>query len=273
MEWVWNPNYRQNQQFFKKILSQRAYEEWECRFLRSQLSTMSAFSRKIYAWHSLIPIPLRLYRFSHLRFNMASPIAFRLGLKNAGRLASFLSLTPKVCLKHAVVMTFQIFKYFMDKSRLLFAERSQKVALYVLQGKTGILACKRYGSTALSYEQVRDDTVDKMLCLRVYFIKYVFTTHLALFLNYITSTYIICWWDSSIMMKFWGKYKTWTPGPCTGSIKIWNWSMDPLFLLPLKILSCSNLVINCNIYPTWKLNIIRGTTDTVIFVEPGSNYF
>ena len=127
-------------------------------------------------------------------FNMASPIAFRLGLKNAGRLASFLSLTPKVCLKHAVVMTFQIFlKYFMDKSRLLFAERSQKVALYVLQGKTGILACKRYGSTALSYEQVRDDTVDKMLCLRVYFIKYVFTTHLALFLNYITSTYIICW--------------------------------------------------------------------------------
>ena len=73
------------------------------------------------------------------------------------------------------------FKYFMDKSRLLFAERSQKVALYVLQGKTGILACKRYGSTALSYEQVRDDTVDKMLCLRVYFIKYVITTHLAVF--------------------------------------------------------------------------------------------
>ena len=148
----------------------------------------------------------------------------------------------------------------MDKGRLLFAERSQKVALYLLQGKTGILACKRYGSTALSYEQVRDDTVDKMLCLRVYFIKYVITTHLALFLNHITSTNIICWWDSCMVMKFLGKNKTWTPGPCTGSIKIWTRSMDRLFLLPLNILSCSNLVINCNIYPTWKLNVIRGTT-------------
>ena len=39
-------------------------------------------------------------------FNMASPIAFRLGVKNAGRLANFLSLTPKVCLKHEVVLVF-----------------------------------------------------------------------------------------------------------------------------------------------------------------------
>lgn len=53
--------------------------------------------------------------------------------------------------------------------------------MYVLQGKTGILACKRYGSTALSYEQVKDDTVDKKLCPRVYFIKYFITTHLTLF--------------------------------------------------------------------------------------------
>lgn len=69
----------------------------------------------------------------------------------------------------------------MDKGPLIFAKRSQKVAMYVLQGKTGILACKRYGSTALSYEQVRDDTVDKKLCLHVYFIKYVITTHLTVF--------------------------------------------------------------------------------------------
>lgn len=41
-----------------------------------------------------------------LRFNMASPIAFRLGVRNAGRLASFVSLTPKVCLQHALVIIF-----------------------------------------------------------------------------------------------------------------------------------------------------------------------
>lgn len=35
--------------------------------------------------------------YSSLRFNMASPIAFRHGLKNAGRLTNLLSLTPKVC--------------------------------------------------------------------------------------------------------------------------------------------------------------------------------
>ena len=27
-----------------------------------------------------------------------------------------------------------------------------------------------------------------------------------------------------------GKYKTWTPGPWTGSIKIWTGSMDPLIM-------------------------------------------
>lgn len=52
-------------------------------------------------------MPLQFHRFSPLRFNMASPIAFRLGLKNAGRLANFLSLKQKVCLIHAVVITFQ----------------------------------------------------------------------------------------------------------------------------------------------------------------------
>ncbi|KAM7432117.1 hypothetical protein ABFA07_017390 [Porites harrisoni] len=46
---------------------------------------------------------------------MASPFAFRLGVKNACRLTNLFSLTPK--------------------------------------GKAGVLACKRFGSTALSYEQ------------------------------------------------------------------------------------------------------------------------
>ena len=68
----------------------------------------------------------------------------------------------------------------MDKGRLLFAERSQKLHCAFLQGKTGILACKRYGSTALSYEQVGDDTVDKKHCLRVYSVKYVVNNYLAL---------------------------------------------------------------------------------------------
>jgi len=60
-----------------------------------------------------------------------------------------------------------------------------------LQGKTGILACKRYGSTALSYEQVKDDTVNKKNCVQVYFVKYYINTSLPLFLNYIACTNIV----------------------------------------------------------------------------------
>lgn len=67
----------------------------------------------------------------------------------------------------------------------------KKLLCTFLQGKTGILACKRYGSTALSYEQVRDDTVDKKHFLRAYCAKYVLYTYLALFLNYITSVNIV----------------------------------------------------------------------------------
>lgn len=59
------------------------------------------------------PFLSRLYRFSSCVFNMASPIAFRLGVKNAGRLANFLSLTPKVCLQHAVVSNFQFCSVFL----------------------------------------------------------------------------------------------------------------------------------------------------------------
>ena len=51
-----------------------------------------------------------------------------------------------------------------------------------------------------------------------------------------------------ITCSTWGVYKTWTlvhgptlwPGPETGSLKIWTRSMDPLFLLPLKILLVNN---------------------------------
>lgn len=51
----------------------------------------------------------------------------------------------------------------------------KKLVALFLQGKTGILACKRYGSTALSYEQVSDDTVDK----RVYIVKYLINIYSA----------------------------------------------------------------------------------------------
>ena len=95
--------------FFVKILSQRAYEEWECRFLTSQSSTIVSVLPLKYM-RDIVSYPfLSGFIDSLPRFNMASPIAFRLGLKNAGRLASFLSLTPKVCLKHELVMTFQVF--------------------------------------------------------------------------------------------------------------------------------------------------------------------
>ena len=69
-----------------------------------------------------------------------------------------------------------------------------------LQGKTGILACQRYGSTALSYEQVRDDTVDKKHYAQVYFVKYYINTSLPLFLNYIACTNIVS--ETHRVMKF-----------------------------------------------------------------------
>lgn len=69
-----------------------------------------------------------------------------------------------------------------------------------LQGKTGILACKRYGSTALSYEQVRDDAVDRKHCVQVYFVKYYINTSLPLFLNYIACTNIVS--ETHRVMKF-----------------------------------------------------------------------
>lgn len=67
----------------------------------------------------------------------------------------------------------------------LWKDRKKLVALF-LQGKTGILACKRYGSTALSYEQVSDDVVDKKHCLRVYFVKYVINIYSAVVFYKIT---------------------------------------------------------------------------------------
>lgn len=86
---------------------------------------------------------------------MASPIAFRLGMKNAGRLANFLSLTPKVCLLHLVVTDNDFYLCFYGTLLPNFREMITKVMSLTFQGKAGILACKRFGSTALSYEQVR----------------------------------------------------------------------------------------------------------------------
>lgn len=98
--------------FLRKFCPKELMKSESAGFLGASRQPCQRFTSRIYACYSFIPIPLRVYRFFPLRFNMASPIAVRLGLKNAGRLARFLSVTPKVCLKHAVVMTFQFFKVF-----------------------------------------------------------------------------------------------------------------------------------------------------------------
>ena len=75
----------------------------------------------------------------------------------------------------------------MDKS-CLFSGKDFKSWLHFLQGKTGILACKRYGSTALSYEQVRDDSVVKISIFYEFSgqIRHIYS----LVASYITSTRI-----------------------------------------------------------------------------------
>ena len=45
------------------------------------------------------------------------------------------------------------------------------------------------------------------------------------------------------------------------SIKMRTRSMDPLFWLLLKILSCNNLVMSCNIYPMQKLTYNQGLNE------------
>lgn len=93
--------------FLRKFCPNELMKNESAGFFGASHQHCQRFTPKMYAWQNFIPIPLRFYRLSSLRFNMASPITFRLGVKNAGRLASFLSLTPKVCLKHATVITFQ----------------------------------------------------------------------------------------------------------------------------------------------------------------------
>lgn len=84
---------------------------------------------------------------------MAYPIAFRLGLKNAGRFSNFLSLAPKVCILHAVFADHNFFNVLWGVFTVI-SWNDYTTLLFYSQGKAGILACKRYGTTALSYEQV-----------------------------------------------------------------------------------------------------------------------
>lgn len=88
----------QNQQIFRENFSPKELINYECAsFLEPVNWSVSVSPRKYMLRIISYPYLSLSDLYSSLRFNMASPIAFRHGLKNAGRLTNLLSLTPKVC--------------------------------------------------------------------------------------------------------------------------------------------------------------------------------
>lgn len=87
-----------NQQIFRENFSPKELINYECAsFLEPVNWSVSVSPRKYMLRIISYPYLSLSDLYSSLRFNMASPIAFRHGLKNAGRLTNLLSLTPKVC--------------------------------------------------------------------------------------------------------------------------------------------------------------------------------
>lgn len=138
-------------------------------FLKADCHNCQRYSFIMHAWFYSAHSPTE--HALSWRFNMASPFAFRLGVKNAGRLTNLFSLTPKVCLFYSLII-YHPFCVFPVNSYCLLTilNNIDRSYVMIIQGKAGVLACKRFGSTALSYEQVNVFLVLKKnaikLCLR-----------------------------------------------------------------------------------------------------------
>ena len=133
-------------------------------FLKADCHNCQRYSFIIHAWFYSAHSPTE--HALSWRFNMASPFAFRLGVKNAGRLTNLFSLTPKVCLFYSIIICHPFCVFPVNSYCLLtILNNIDRSYVMIIQGKAGVLACKRFGSTALSYEQVNVFLVLKKIAI------------------------------------------------------------------------------------------------------------
>ena len=162
-------------------------------FLKADCHNCQRYSFIIHAWFYSAHSPTE--HALSWRFNMASPFAFRLGVKNAGRLTNLFSLTPKVCLFYSIIICHPFCVFPVNSYCLLtILNNIDRSYVMIIQGKAGVLACKRFGSTALSYEQVNVFLVLKKNAIIVF--KTSDYTELAIKLV------IVGWWKLTWLYKF-----------------------------------------------------------------------